>query len=53
MTGSPAGLAVDTVNNEIIVTDSLGIVRVYDRTASGTASPKRTLSGPATMLDYP
>jgi hypothetical protein len=51
---SPNGLAVDFVNNELVVPNSLGnSVTVYLRTASGNATPVRTLSGAATLLNNP
>jgi len=50
----PDGIAVDTVNDEILVasTGNSSIV-VYARTASGLATPKRIISGASTGLLYP
>jgi 6-phosphogluconolactonase (cycloisomerase 2 family) len=48
------GIAVDTVNNEIIVTDDNGHqILVYSRTASGPALPLRSIQGTSTDLDFP
>jgi hypothetical protein len=52
---SPCGLALDHVNNELLVSNMGGTgdshaVNVYSRTASGNTAPLRTLSGPATGL---
>jgi hypothetical protein len=44
----PIGLAVDTVNNEVLVANESSIT-VYERSAWGNAAPKRTLTG----LDHP
>jgi DNA-binding beta-propeller fold protein YncE len=54
----PWGIAVDTINNEIIVVNNDVLydfysITVYDRTASGNAAPKRTISGASTGLNYP
>jgi DNA-binding beta-propeller fold protein YncE len=55
----PTDLAVDALNNELVVTDIGGSfiydhsIRVYARTATGNASPLRTLSGRATGLNKP
>jgi DNA-binding beta-propeller fold protein YncE len=40
----PAGIAIDTVNDEIYVASRLGRVAVYPVEASGTLSPVRTIS---------
>ncbi len=45
-----AGLALDTVNDELILATTSAGVRVFARTASGAAAPVRTLSGPLTGL---
>jgi len=43
------GLVVDTVNNELVVTNiNTNSITVYPRTASGNTAPIRTLSGAAT-----
>ncbi len=43
---SPAGLAVDPVNNELFVADLLfEFIAVYARTASGNTAPLRSLPG--------
>ena len=47
------GLAVDTVNNELLVVSQANSVTVYPRTASGSTAPLRTLQGPATGLSNP
>ena len=49
----PFGLAVDTVNNELVVGNWTNSITIYDRTASGNTAPIRTLSGPATSLVTP
>jgi hypothetical protein len=41
---NPAGLAVDTVNNEILVAN-ISSITVYSLTASGNVPPLRTISG--------
>ena len=47
-------MAVDTVNNEIIVANRAGTsVTVYSRTAIGDAAPLRTISGPGTGMGNP
>ena len=48
----PAGLAVDTVNNEILVAN-ISSITVYSLTASGNAAPLRTISGATTELAQP
>ena len=56
---NPSGLAVDTVNNEILVANIGSItadsssITVYSRTANGDAAPLRTISGAATGLAQP
>lgn len=50
---SSGGIAVDTVNNEIVVPNTgIGInsITVYARTASGDAAPLRTIVGTSTGL---
>jgi len=47
---SPVNIAVDTMNNEIIVANGDNAIRVYGRTASGNVAPLRTISGVATGL---
>jgi len=49
---APAGLAVDTVNNEILVANIRSIT-VYSLAASGNDAPLRTISGAATGLAQP
>ena len=55
----PAGIAVDTVNNEIVVANlgdpptQLASITVYSRTASGAAGPLRIISGGETLLNLP
>jgi DNA-binding beta-propeller fold protein YncE len=51
-------VAVDSANNELVVVNggtggSTGSITVYSRTASGNTAPLRTLSGPATGLNFP
>jgi hypothetical protein len=54
MSGSPAGLAVDVVNNEYVIAYTPGdSIQVYDRTANGTVDHVRKIVGPATGLDFP
>ncbi len=48
----PAGLAVDTVNNEILVAN-ISSITVYSLTASGNDAPLRTISGADTGLAQP
>jgi hypothetical protein len=55
---SPFGVAVDTVNDELFVTNSGGTgvsasIAVYSRTASGNAVPLRVIVGGATGLSGP
>ncbi len=52
----PVGVAIDTVNNEIVVTNDGGdggvsAVLVFPRTGNGLLAPTRTISGASTMLD--
>ena len=49
---TPRGLAVDTVNNELAVANSLSppSITVYALTANGNVAPLRTISGAATGL---
>lgn len=50
----PNGIAVDLVNNELIVVNaSNNSVTVYARTASGNTAPLRTITGAATGLNTP
>ena len=49
---NPAGLAVDTVNDEIFVAN-VSSITVYSLTASGDVAPKRTISGADTELAQP
>ncbi len=52
--GNPQFVAVDTVNNEIFVTNLTGnSVTVYGRTANGNVAPTRTISGENTRLGDP
>src|SRR5258708_6418443 len=48
------GVWVDTLNNELIVTDdNAHAILVYSRTASGPALPLRSIQGLSTALDFP
>ena len=50
----PVGVAVDLVNNELIVANAGNdSVTVYARTASGNTAPLRTIGGPITGLNHP
>ena len=50
----PSGLALDLVNDELLVVSSIPpSVNAYRRTASGNTPPLRTLAGPATGLSGP
>ena len=50
----PRGVAVDPVNNEVVVAGGQGgNVVVYARTATGTTPPLRTLAGGLTLLGSP
>ncbi len=54
----PAGLAVDTLNSELVVVNADGFggnpsITVYPRTANGNVAPLRSLQGPATGLSLP
>ncbi len=53
--GNPSGIAVDLVNDELLVVNkSLPYsVTVYARTATGNVAPLRTLVGTLTTLDDP
>jgi DNA-binding beta-propeller fold protein YncE len=51
--GQPRMVALDLVRNEIYVVSINGAIRVFPRTASGDASPSRTIEGPQTRLDNP
>jgi hypothetical protein len=54
--GAPGTVFVDTVNNELVVGDTIGLgsVTVYSpTTVSGNTAPVRTLSGPATGINTP
>lgn len=53
--GSPSGIAVDLVNDEIYVVNKTPpySVTVYPRTANGNVAPLRTLTGALTGLDDP
>ena len=48
----PIGLAVDTVNDEVLVANEASIT-VYGRTANGNVAPMRTISGASTGLLEP
>lgn len=49
-----SGVWVDTTNNELVVgDDNKHAVLVYARTASGAATPLRSIQGLATGIDYP
>jgi hypothetical protein len=51
---APSGLALDTVNDEVLVANFGGNeITVYRRTASGNAAPLHAITGPATELDGP
>ncbi len=48
------GVWVDTVNNELAVSDDSGhSMQIFSRTASGTAAPLRTIQGLDTGVDFP
>jgi DNA-binding beta-propeller fold protein YncE len=49
---APAGVAVDTVNNEILVAN-INSIAVYSLAASGNDAPLRTISGDASKLAQP
>jgi hypothetical protein len=52
----PAGVAVDTVNNELFVANDVSgasTITVYDLAANGNVSPLRTLSGASTGIEGP
>lgn len=51
----PFGIAVDTVHNELFVSNAstAGSVTVYPRLALGNTPPTRTITGPATGLAVP
>jgi len=50
----PVGVAVDLVNNELVVANIGGeSITVYSRTASGNTAPLRTLQGAAAELSGP
>jgi DNA-binding beta-propeller fold protein YncE len=48
----PIGLAVDTVKDEVLVTNESSIT-VYSRTAKDNIAPKRTIEGTLTQLAHP
>lgn len=52
---SPSGIAVDLVNDELIVANKTApySVTIYPRTASGNTAPLRTITGNLTTLDDP
>jgi DNA-binding beta-propeller fold protein YncE len=52
---SPSGIAVDRVNNEIVVVNKTSpySVTVYPRRANGNVSPLRTITGALTNLSDP
>lgn len=52
---SPSGIAVDLVNDELLVANKTQpySVTVYPRTASGNVAPLRTVTGAATNLNDP
>lgn len=50
----PSGIAVDTLNDEVLVASSgNSSIVVYARADSGLAAPKRVISGASTALDSP
>ena len=51
----PQGIAIDWVNDELIVANSAGSnsIAVFSRLASGNVAPKRVIAGSATGLSYP
>ena len=50
----PSGIAVDTVNNQIFVSNwGYGTITVYGRTATGNVTPVRTISSASTVLRGP
>jgi 6-phosphogluconolactonase (cycloisomerase 2 family) len=50
---SPQGLALDTINNELIVANAGHAITVYARTASGNTPALRAISGGSTGLSSP
>ncbi len=51
---SPQGIAVDTLNDQIIVANSRNdSITGYGRTDSGDTAPIMTIAGPSTGLDSP
>jgi hypothetical protein len=51
---TPGGMALDTVNDELLVPDyGNNSVRVFPRSASGNVAPLRALVGAATGLSVP
>ena len=51
---TPNGVAIDSVNNELLVPNSSApSLTVYGRTQTGNVAPSRTLSGAATLLNSP
>lgn len=52
---SPFGLAVDSANNRLFVSDSGGAINVFDSasTLNGSVVPNRVISGPSTQLNQP
>ena len=50
--GNTRAIALDTINNEIFVTDPYSI-KVFARTDTGNVVPIRTISGASTGLDEP
>jgi hypothetical protein len=52
---SPSGLAVDSANNRLFVSDSGGAINVFDSasTLNGSVVPNRIISGPSTQLNQP
>jgi hypothetical protein len=50
----PMGIALDAVHGEVFVTDyNQHTISVYARTASGGATPLRTIAGTSTLLHQP
>ena len=51
---TPNAVAIDSVNNELLVANSgAPSITVYGRTQTGSVPPSRTLSGAATLLSSP
>ena len=51
--GTPSDIKLDTIQDEIIVSNWNGSVTTYGRTADGNCAPVRTISGGSTYLNEP